>query len=272
MMLRIVEDLAEIDAAQWESLRQRSSRRQSLPRLCLFARLQDSGCASPGTGWRTQFLTLWRDDVLIGALPLYLKSHSWGEFVFDWAWAEAYAGHGLRYYPKLVASVPFTPVTGARLLAESALVRAQLIAAALQYARDAGVSSLHCLFPPNRRRWKCRRRACCCARGCSCTGAIRAMPISPNTCAGMRRDKRKKIQQERRRVNDAGIRFEHLRGDADHSRSTGASSALLCAHAPAVQLAAGIQSGFLPAHRRGDAGAHSVDRGAAGRTARSPAH
>ena len=103
MMLRIVEDLAEIDAAQWESLRQRSSGNNPFLAYAFFRALQDSGCASPGTGWRTQFLTLWRDDVLIGALPLYLKSHSWGEFVFDRAWAEAYAGQGLDYYPKLVA-------------------------------------------------------------------------------------------------------------------------------------------------------------------------
>ena len=101
MMLRIVEDLAEIDAAQWDALRKATAGDNPFLAYAFLRALQDSGCATPATGWRAQFLTLWRDECLIGALPLYLKSHSWGEFVFDWAWAEAYAKHGLEYYPKL---------------------------------------------------------------------------------------------------------------------------------------------------------------------------
>ena len=80
-------------------------------------------------------------------MPLYLKSHSYGEYVFDWAWADAYQRHGLRYYPKLLNAVPFTPVSGPRLLAANARDRRALLDAALEFARDTGVSSLHCLFP-----------------------------------------------------------------------------------------------------------------------------
>ena len=114
--------------------------------------LEESGSASAEQGWRPQHLALeGPDGVLLGAVPLYLKSHSYGEYVFDWAWADAYERAGGRYYPKLQASVPFTPVTGPRLLvaphAEAASVRATLIAGLLEIARRGGVSSLHLTFP-----------------------------------------------------------------------------------------------------------------------------
>ncbi len=93
--------------------------RESDPILshAFFHALQESGCATPQFGWKAQFLTLWQDDQLMGAMPLYLKMNSYGEHVFDFAWADAYQRHGLRYYPKLVCTVPFTPVSGRRLLA-----------------------------------------------------------------------------------------------------------------------------------------------------------
>ena len=217
-MLRIVEDLADIPAAQWNALRAAASLDAPAgdnPFLAYeFLRaLQDSGCATPATGWRAQFLTRWQDDRLIGALPLYVKSHSWGEFVFDWAWAEAYERHGLNYYPKLVSSVPFTPVAGARLLAESDAVRAELIAAALQLAKDAGASSLHCLFPTEKQALEMQAQGMLLRKGVQFHWQNPGYVDFAAYLSGMRRDKRKKIQQERRRVNDAGIRFEHLRGE-----------------------------------------------------------
>ncbi len=217
-MLRIVEDLADIPAAQWNALRAAASLDAPAgdnPFLAYeFLRaLQDSGCATPATGWRAQFLTRWQDDRLIGALPLYVKSHSWGEFVFDWAWAEAYERNGLNYYPKLVGSVPFTPVAGARLLAESDAVRAELIAAALQLAKDAGASSLHCLFPTEKQALEMQAQGMLLRKGVQFHWQNPGYVDFAAYLSGMRRDKRKKIQQERRRVNDAGIRFEHLRGE-----------------------------------------------------------
>ncbi len=217
-MLRIVEDLADIPAAQWNALRAAASLDAPAgdnPFLAYeFLRaLQDSGCATPATGWRAQFLTRWQDDRLIGALPLYVKSHSWGEFVFDWAWAEAYEKHGLNYYPKLISAVPFTPVAGARLLAESDAVRAELIAAALQLAKDAGASSLHCLFPTEKQALEMQAQGMLLRKGVQFHWQNPGYVDFAAYLSGMRRDKRKKIQQERRRVNDAGIRFEHLRGE-----------------------------------------------------------
>ena len=108
--------------------------------------LHESGCARPSAGWQPQYLTLWRGDVLHAACPLYLKNHSYGEYVFDWAWANAYAQHGLDYYPKAVVAVPFTPVPGARLLALDEAARTALAQALIEHTRDEGLSSLHLLF------------------------------------------------------------------------------------------------------------------------------
>ena len=73
--------------------------------------LHESGCAAPETGWTPRYLTAWRGELLVGAMPLYVKAHSYGEYVFDWSWADAYRRHGRHYYPKLVCAVPFTPAT-----------------------------------------------------------------------------------------------------------------------------------------------------------------
>jgi len=177
-----------------------------------FSALHETGCASTAAGWTPQFLLLKSGSMLSGAMPLYLKAHSFGEYVFDWAWAEAYHRHGFAYYPKLVSAVPFTPVTGERLLASTDEDRSRLIQAALEFARELGVSSLHCLFPtPDETRHMV-------AQG--------MMPRStaqfhwPNHgygsfdqfLAGFSHDKRKKVRQERRKVSDAGIRFKWLEG------------------------------------------------------------
>jgi len=212
-MLRIIEDLAEIPAAQWDALRAVTPGDNPFLAYAFLRALQDSRCASPTTGWTPQFITLWQENELIGAMPLYIKSHSWGEFVFDWAWAEAYERHGLHYYPKLVSSVPFTPVSSARLLAASDAVRAKLIAAALQLAKDSGASSLHCLFPPESQALEMRQHGMLLRKGVQFHWRNPGYVDFADYLSGMRRDKRKKIQQERRRVNDAGIHFEHLRGE-----------------------------------------------------------
>ena len=135
--LRVADSLAAVSAAQWNAL----AGTQPFLRHEFLAALTDSGCATARRGWQPQFLLLERAGVLAGAMPLYVKSHSRGEYVFDWAWADAYAQHNLEYYPKLVCAVPFTPVSGPRLLAADAAARATLAAAALAAARD--FSSLH---------------------------------------------------------------------------------------------------------------------------------
>jgi predicted N-acyltransferase len=208
MIIRRIERIADLPEGPWDAL----AGDNPFLRHAFLDALQQSGCASPETGWEACFLTAWEADVLIGALPLYFKTHSWGEFVFDWAWAEAYERAGLSYYPKLLSAVPFIPVTGPRLLAARADTRAALLDAALELARETGVSSLHLLFPNANQAAEMEGHGLMLRRGMQLHWRNPGHADFADYLAGLRRDKRKKVQQERRKVQEAGIRFEHLRG------------------------------------------------------------
>lgn len=235
----VVEAIDAIDAGAWNALVAATEGRAVADiNPCLshafLSALEASGSATPDTGWQPRFLVRRRDGQLDAALPLYEKTHSWGEFVFDWAWADAYQRHGLRYYPKWIAAVPFTPVTGPRLLAATPAARAELLDAALTRAERAGVSSLHLLFPDTGQAGEMEKHLTISPespgaesdsdlRGPHPRGLLMRRGVQfhwrnpgyagfADYLAGLRRDKRKKIQQERRRVAEAGIRFRHLRG------------------------------------------------------------
>jgi predicted N-acyltransferase len=206
--LRILESLQGVDPARWDAL---AGSNPTLAHAFLDS-LHASGCASERTGWAPRYLTLWEGERLEGAVPLYVKSHSRGEYVFDWAWADAYERNGLAYYPKLLAAVPFTPAKGARLLAADDAVRAKLAAALLETARATDVSSLHVLFPGDAD-----------ARALRAAGMMERTGVQfhwRNTGYGsfeaflgaLSHDKRKKIRQERRRVAEAGVRLRRVTG------------------------------------------------------------
>jgi len=207
--LKIIEDLADIPAADWDAL---AGNDPFVSHAYLYA-LQASGCATAQFGWQAQFITLWQDERLLGAMPLYLKMNSYGEHVFDWAWADAYHRHGLRYYPKLVCTVPFSPVTGARLLARSDEVRALLLSSALEFAKETGVSSLHCLFLDEADTREAQ------AQGMMLRQDVQFHWQNPgyrdfdDFLAALSRDKRKRIKQERRKVREAGIQLQCVTGD-----------------------------------------------------------
>lgn len=217
--LKIIENLADIDAADWDAL---AGNDPFLSHAYLYA-LQESGCATAQFGWQAQFITLWRDGRLLAAMPLYRKMNSYGEHVFDFAWADAYYRNGLRYYPKLVCMVPFTPVTGKRLLVaacpEAAELRALLLSSALRFARDAGVSSLHCLFPDEADTREMQ------AQGMMLRQDVQfhwqnSVPLQnrgyrdfDEFLAALSRDKRKRIKQERRKVQEAGIQLQCVTGE-----------------------------------------------------------
>jgi predicted N-acyltransferase len=143
---RVFPSPAQIDAQAWQALLAQESDASPFVQHAYLLALHETGCARAQAGWQPQFLTLWRGEALHAAVPMYLKNHSYGEYVFDWAWANAYAHHGLDYYPKAVVAVPFTPVPGARLLACDAPARAALTAALIEHTRSEGLSSLHLLF------------------------------------------------------------------------------------------------------------------------------
>ncbi len=206
--IQIADSLASIPASDWDAL---AGNHPLLSHAFLQA-LEESRCACAETGWASCHLTLWRDGSLAGLMPLYLKSHSYGEYVFDWAWADAYQRHGLRYYPKLLNAVPFTPVTGPRLLATNDADRGALVHAALEFARDTGVSSLHCLFP------SASEVAAFESAGLMLRASVQfhwrneEFTDFDDFLSRMNHDKRKKIRQERRKVRDAGIEFRWMRG------------------------------------------------------------
>ncbi|MDA8092537.1 MAG: GNAT family N-acetyltransferase [Betaproteobacteria bacterium] len=209
LQIRFIEDLAGLPSAQWDAL----AGDNPFLRHAFLEALQATGCAVPETGWGTSFATAWEADRLVGAMPLYFKSHSWGEFVFDWAWADAYQRNGMRYYPKLVSSVPFTPVTGPRILAHSPEVRSALLNAVLELAAETGASSLHILFPTEAEARAIQTQGLMLRQGVQLHWHNPGYASFADYLASLRRDKRKKVQQERRRVRDAGIRFERLTGE-----------------------------------------------------------
>ena len=144
---RVAASMAAVEAAAWNTLDLRG--RPFLRHEFLLA-AEQSGSACPETGWTPAHVLVERDGVLAGAAPLYLKTHSWGEFVFDFAWARAYEQHGLAYYPKLVAACPFTPAAGPRLIVrpgeDAPAVRAALLEAMDTLMHESGASSVHALF------------------------------------------------------------------------------------------------------------------------------
>src|SRR5262249_4945098 len=126
MELRVQGGVREVPAAAWDALVGDGS---PFLEWAWLATLEESGAATPGTGWHPQHLTLWEGERLVGACPLYAKTHSLGEFVFDQSWASAAARAGIPYYPKLLVGVPFTPVTGARFLVAPDADRPHIMAA-----------------------------------------------------------------------------------------------------------------------------------------------
>ena len=216
-VIRVFDEPAAIDALQWNALLDAQTSSTPFMRHEYLLAMHTSASASGATGWLPQFLAIVHDDVLVAACPLYLKDHSYGEYVFDWAWADAYQRHGLRYYPKLLCAVPFTPVPGPRLLARDPSGRRLLLRAMRQLATDAKLSSAHVLFLDDADAEAAR------LEGWMMRSTVqfhwRNREPEPyadlaDFLASLQREKRKKIQQERRRVADAGIVFTTLEGAA----------------------------------------------------------
>ena len=216
-VIRVHQDPAALDAAAWNDLLQAQAAPTPFMRHEYLAALHASGSAVPETGWAPQFLTLHRGGELQAACALYLKSHSHGEYVFDWAWADAYRRHGLAYYPKLLGAVPFTPVPGTRLLARSDADRDVLVTALHRLALDGRLSSAHVLFIDDADRAAFQRAGWLLRQGVQFHWTQdEAQPVADfaGLLQRLQRDKRKKIQQERRRVAEQGVSFSVHEGAA----------------------------------------------------------
>ncbi|MNP97329.1 hypothetical protein D3C85_99260 [compost metagenome] len=213
-VIRVLASPSDIDPQAWNALLAAQPEPSPFMRHEYLAAMHDSGSASPERGWTPQFVTLWRGEVLEAACALYLKDHSYGEYVFDWAWANAYEQHGLAYYPKAVVAAPFTPVPGARLLARDAQSRTLLVQALVAVCKEQELSSLHLLFGAD------ADIAACTEAGLMLRHTVQfhwtnTQPGYTNFdafLASLSHDKRKKIRQERRKVAEAGVSFRWSRG------------------------------------------------------------
>jgi len=219
----IVLDLAEVPAADWDALVAAQPDATPFLRHAFLHAMHTSGSATDDTGWSPRFLTLWVQDGVQGghgtgrdrlaaAMPLYAKSHSYGEYVFDWAWADAYRQHDVPYYPKWLSAVPFTPVRGARLLAENDIARRLLLRFALALAEESGMSSLHVLFPSDHEADLMDEAGMMMRHGVQFHWTNPGYADFDAFLATLSQKKRKNIRAERRRVAEAGITFRQLRG------------------------------------------------------------
>jgi predicted N-acyltransferase len=211
----IAASLAEVSAADWDGLD--GAGNPFLSHAFLEA-LESHGCVGGDSGWQPRHLLL-RDDAdrLVGAVPRYLKAHSWGEFVFDWSWAQAYARAGLAYYPKHLAAVPFTPVTGPRLLVrpgpDARVLRTALAEALRIHAEREDHSGVHANFTTEADQQALEAAGFLRRYDCRFLWRNRGYRDFDDYLDGFRADKRKKVRRERRRVAESGISFVSLAGE-----------------------------------------------------------
>lgn len=210
---QVLGDIASVGRPIWNALLAGDADANPFVRHEYLHALEASGCVGPHTGWTPQHLTLWRGDQLAAAVALYVKPHSFGEYVFDWTWADAYARYGFAYYPKLVAAVPFAPVTGTRLLAIDEAARAALVRALLEHARTSALSSLHVLFAPPAQVERLAALGMLTRRGVQFHWRNAGYASFDDFLAALAQPKRKKIRAERRHVAQAGVTLERRTGD-----------------------------------------------------------
>jgi len=236
----IIGRIADVDAGDWDALDR--SGHPFLKHAFLDA-LEATGCVGVDSGWIPAHLVIRdaRSERLVAAVPQYLKTHSWGEFVFDWSWAQSYQRSGLEYYPKQLSAIPFTPVTGPRLLLAAEVagehaagagavadaraggaatdedvqagLRDQLAALLLESARHAGASGAHVNFTLGDDQAALERAGFMRRHDCRFLWHNRGYRTFEDFLATFRADKRKKARRERRKVEESGIAFRSLAGE-----------------------------------------------------------
>ena len=213
-VIRVLDSPDQVNAADWNDLLRLQSEPSPFMRHEYLHALHASGSATPETGWTPRFITLEQDGALVAACPLYLKTHSYGEYVFDQAWANAYAQHGLGYYPKALVAVPFTPVPGSRLLARGATERSLLLQALIEWCKAEQLSSLHLLFCSVDDLQACEQAALMLRHTVQFHWNNNNYRDFDDFLTSLSQEKRKKIRQERRKVADAGVNFRCATGAA----------------------------------------------------------
>ena len=210
----MVGDLGRVNAEQWNAL---AGPVNPFVRYEFLHALEIGGCLGKSTGWFPRHVLVERDGVLVGAMPMYIKTNSYGEFVFDWAFADAYERSGLQYYPKLVVAVPFTPATGPRLLfdetdTDASEIASTLVQGALSYADKEEISSVHWLFPPEEQQRMLRGGGLIERNGYQFHWTNPGYRDFEDFLSCLTHKRRKEIRRERRDVEQSGLAIEVLWG------------------------------------------------------------
>ncbi|MFN2308560.1 MAG: GNAT family N-acetyltransferase [Gammaproteobacteria bacterium] len=215
MNLRIVERLDALPAGDWNAL---AGNTNPFLRHEFLSALEHHDCVGERYGWLPRHLAVYDAERLVGAVPLYLKDNSYGELVFDWAWADAYQRAGLRYYPKAVVAIPYTPATGPRLLlhpeADPERLTDLLVEGARELCQEHGLSSLHWLFTNSADSARLRARGFMLRKGVQFHWHNPGYRDFDDFLEGFTAPKRKKIKRERRRVLEQGIELRVIHGAA----------------------------------------------------------
>ena len=212
MKISIHERIEQIPADQWNRL---VLNNHPFLRHEFLHAMERHGCVGEHFGWLPRHIGVYADDRLVAAMPLYEKLNSYGEFVFDHAWADAYRRNGLAYFPKLVSAIPYTPATGQRLLCEPQRkdeFYPVLLHSALQLAERLGASGFHCLFPSLQEQQFMAREQLLTRSDCQFHWQNTGYREFDEFLADLTAKKRKNIRQERRRVQDSGVVLRRLDG------------------------------------------------------------
>jgi predicted N-acyltransferase len=208
LILEITDSIQQVDAQSWDALI------NDMPLLshAFLSALESSGSVGKGTGWQPYPMLVFDDGKLVGAMPLYIKSHSYGEYVFDWAWAEAYQRNGLNYYPKLVSAIPFTPITSQRLIANITQTQTLMVEALTETMHKHQLSSAHVLFPDDVSAAALEQAGWLQRNGVQFRWQNDNFTDFEDFLRTLSHDKRKKIHQERKKVIASGVVCKRVKG------------------------------------------------------------
>lgn len=208
LKLEISDSIHTVDAASWNALV------GDMPILShtFLSAFEDSGSVGSGTGWQPYPMLVHDGEALVGAMPLYLKSHSYGEYVFDWAWAEAYQRSGLNYYPKLLSAIPFTPITSPRLLSITPEIQTLMLEALAEIMQKHRLSSAHIIFPDDDSASALKQAGWMQRTGVQFRWKNEDFNDFEHFLSTLSHDKRKKIHQERKKVVASGVVCQRIKG------------------------------------------------------------
>jgi predicted N-acyltransferase len=212
--VELITSINEVNAQDWDALLFDGGSQDAVPLLshAFLSALETSGSVGAETGWNPRQLIVKEGVKLIGAMPLYFKSHSYGEYVFDWAWAEAYGRSGLNYYPKLLSAIPFSPVTSSRILGNRPELPNLIIASLEKILHEYQLSSAHILFPDDRSAAHFDSAGWLKRTGVQFRWQNKNYTNFEAFLGTLSHDKRKKIHQERKKIQAAGVVCKWIKG------------------------------------------------------------